>query len=213
MAPADRTRIHRLPHKQVDDPAAISKILARAIVAHVGISVDGQPFVIPLACAPFNGELLLHGSAASRLMTELAKGGPACVTITLLDGLVLARTAFDSSMHYQSLVALGSARLLQGDEVQPALQALTDHLAPNRRAELRQSTQKEIKATHILAFPLTEVSVKISEGQPDDGDEELNTNLWTGVVPIISTYGQPIAAANLNAGINAPAYIKDWPVR
>jgi nitroimidazol reductase NimA-like FMN-containing flavoprotein (pyridoxamine 5'-phosphate oxidase superfamily) len=136
----DRTKVHRAPHKQVYEPAAVRRILERAIVAHVAVSIDGQPYCLPVACAPYGDELLLHGSTASRLFKTLSEGAPACVTITLVNGLVLARSSFESSMHYESLMAFGRARLLSEDEKRPALQSLTDHLFPNRRAELRPST-------------------------------------------------------------------------
>lgn len=208
----DRTKVHRAPHKQVFDPAAARRILERAIIAHVAISIDGQPYALPVACAPFGDELLMHGSSASRLFKALSEGAPACVTITLVDALVLARSSFESSMHYQSLMAFGSARLLNDEEKRPALQALTDHLFPERRNELRKSTEKEIKATTILAFPLSEISVKISNGQPDDPDSDLEANVWAGILPITSTYGTPIPAENLRPGITVPEYISRWPI-
>jgi nitroimidazol reductase NimA-like FMN-containing flavoprotein (pyridoxamine 5'-phosphate oxidase superfamily) len=154
----------------------------------------------------------LHGSTASRLFKTLSEGAPACVTITLVNGLVLARSSFESSMHYESLMAFGRARLLSEDEKRPALQSLTDHLFPNRRAELRPSTAKEIKATAIVAFPLNEVSGKVSEGQPDDPESDLGANIWAGILPITSSYGIPIPAANLRSGIDVPEYISRWPI-
>jgi nitroimidazol reductase NimA-like FMN-containing flavoprotein (pyridoxamine 5'-phosphate oxidase superfamily) len=208
----DRTKVHRAPHKQVYEPAAVRRILERAIVAHVAVSIDGQPYCLPVACAPYGDELLLHGSTASRLFKTLSEGAPACVTITLVNGLVLARSSFESSMHYESLMAFGRARLLSEDEKRPALQSLTDHLFPNRRAELRPSTAKEIKATAIVAFPLNEVSGKVSEGQPDDPESDLGANIWAGILPITSSYGIPIPAANLRSGIDVPEYISRWPI-
>ena len=208
----DRTKVHRAPHKQVFDPAEARRILERAIIAHVAISIDNQPYCLPVACAPFGDELLMHGSTASRLFKTLAEGAPACVTVTLVDGLVLARSSFESSMHYQSLMAFGSARLLNEDEKRPALQALTDHLFPERRSDLRKSTEKEIKATTIVAFPLNEISIKVSNGQPDDPESDLEANVWAGVLPITSTYGTPIPAMNLRPGISVPEYISRWPI-
>lgn len=213
MKTTKRTTIHRAPQKQVFNPETAKAILARAIVAHVAITVDGQPYALPVACAPYGNELLLHGSSASRLFKELINGTPACVTITHLDALVLARSSFESSMHYQSLMALGNARVIDDDEKRPALQVLTDHLFPKRRAELRKSTEKEIKATAIVAFPLTETSVKISNGQPNDPESDLDADVWAGILPITSTYGTPIAADNLQDGILVPDYIATWPTR
>ncbi len=207
----DRTKVHRAPHKQVFDPAVARRILERAIIAHVAIVVDGQPYALPVSCARYGDELLLHGSPASRLFKTLAEGAPACVTVTLIDGLVLARSSFESSMHYQSLMAFGCARLLTDDEKRSALEALTDHLFPERRSDLRESTEKEIGATTIVAFPLSEISIKVSAGQPDDPESDLESNIWAGILPITSTYGTPIPALNLRSGINAPEYIARWP--
>lgn len=206
-----RTKVRRAPHKQVNDPAVARGILERAIIAHVAISIEEQPYCLPVSCAPYGDELLMHGSVASRLFKALADGIAACVTITLVDGLVLARSSFESSMHYQSLMALGSARLLSDEEKRPALQALTDHLFPERRAELRKSTEQELKATTVVAFPLNEISIKVSQGQPDDPESDLDANVWAGILPIHSSYGDPISADNLRSGIPVPGYISRWP--
>jgi uncharacterized protein len=208
---ADRTKVHRAPQKQVFEPAAARRILERAIIAHVAITVDDQPYCLPVSCAPFGDELLMHGSVASRLFKALSEGAPACVTITLVDALVLARSSFESSMHYQSLMAFGQARLLDDGEKGPALQALTDHLFPERRSELRVSTEKELRATTIVAFPLNEISIKISNGQPDDPESDLGSNVWAGILPIVTTYGPPLPANNLRSGIPIPDYISRWP--
>lgn len=206
-----RTKVHRAPHKQVFDPAVARRILERAIIAHVAICVDGQPHALPVSCAPYGDELLIHGSPASRLIKELAAGAPACVTVTLVDGLVLARSAFESSMHYQSLMTFGSARVLSDQEKGPALEALTDHLFPERRGDLRESTEKELNATTVLAFPLTEISIKVSAGEPDDPESDLGSDVWAGTLPITSIYGAPMPAANLREGIDPPEYISRWP--
>jgi len=207
---SDRTKVHRAAHKQVFDREAARRILERAIIAHVAIDIDGQPYCLPVACAPFGNELLLHGSNASRLFKTLAEGAPACVTITLVDALVLARSAFESSMHYQSLMALGNARAVEGDEKIRALEALTDHLFPERRSELRESTDQEIRATAVVAFPLNEISIKVSQGQPDDLESDLDSRVWAGIVPISSIYETPIPADNLEPGTPVPTYISRW---
>jgi len=207
----DRTKIHRAPHKQVFETGEARGILERALIAHVAITDHDQPYCLPVACAPYRNELLLHGSNASRLFKALAKGAPACITITQVDALVLARSSFESSMHYKSLMALGSARTLDGEEKRTALRALTAHLFPERNAELRESTEQEINATSILAFPLNEISVKISNGQPDDPISDLDSEVWAGIVPISIHYGIPIPADNLRPGIPVPDYISHWP--
>lgn len=207
----ERTKVRRAAHKQVDDHATSEAILARAIIAHVAISIENQPFVLPLACAPFGNELLLHGSMASRLFKVLASGVPACVNITLVDALVLARTSFDSSMQYHSLVAFGSARVIADAEKLAALKALTEHLFPERSKELRVPSIKEMKATSVLAFPLYEMSIKVSNASVNDAHSEPETDIWAGVLPISSEYGEPIPAADLKPGIKIPQYISHWP--
>lgn len=207
----DRTKIRRAPHKEVVGLEEARRILGRAIIAHVAITDEGQPYAIPVACAPFGDELLLHGSTASRLFKILASGAPACVTVTLVDALVLARSSFESSMHYHSLMALGSARALEGEEKRSALLTLTNHLFPERVGELRDSTDQELKATSVLAFPLNEISIKVSNGQPDDAPSDLELGIWAGVVPMTTYFGTPIPADNLKDGIDAPDYISRWP--
>ena len=209
---SERTEVHRSPHKQNHDPDVAQSIIARALVAHVAIAVDGQPFALPVACAPYKDELLLHGSNASRLFKALMDGTPACVTITHIEGLVVARSSFESSMHYQSLMALGSARMISEDEKRPALEALTEHLFPQRLTQLRQSTEQEVSATSIVAFPLNEISVKVSNGQPKDKDCDLESDIWAGILPIKTSYGEPIPADNLRPGIPIPDYIATWVV-
>ena len=207
-----RTEVQRSPHKQTHDPEVAASIISRALVAHVAIAVDGQPFALPVACAPYKDELLLHGSNASRRFKALMDGTPACVTITHIEGLVVARSSFESSMHYQSLMALGSARLIGEDEKRPALQALTEHLFPQRPTELRESTVQEVSATSIVAFPLNEISVKVSNGQPKDKDIDMDSDIWAGILPIKTSYGEPIPADNLRPGIPVPDYIATWVV-
>ncbi len=208
----DRTKVRRAPHKQVFEESEVRRILERAMIAHVAITDGDQPYCLPVACAPFGDELLLHGSNASRLLKVLSSGAPACVTITLVNALVLARSAFESSMHYQSLMAFGRARSLEGDEKRNALLALTAHLFPERITELRESTDQELKATSVLAFPLNEISIKVSNGGPDDAESDLACDVWAGIVPVTTTYGKPIPAVNLSTGIPVPDYISRWPV-
>jgi nitroimidazol reductase NimA-like FMN-containing flavoprotein (pyridoxamine 5'-phosphate oxidase superfamily) len=212
MIERDRTQVRRAPQKQTHDIGAMQRLLSRAILAHVAVVDNAQPICIPVACAPFGQELLLHGSTASRLFKLLANGSSACVTITSIQGLVLARSAFDSSMHYESLMAFGVARTLEGEEKFNALNALTDHLFPERRGELRVSTQKEMAATTVVAFPLNEVSMKISDNYPDTPDDETDPKLWVGVLPISSTYGSPIAIKGQDAEIGIPSYLSRWPI-
>ena len=205
------TPIKRSPHKESHDREHLIEILDRSRVGHVAID-DGGPVVIPVAVAPWRdaSELLLHGSNASRLFKRLSEGVPACVELTILEALVLARSSFESSMHYKSLVAFGSARALENSEKEEALIALTEHLFPERSKELRPSTEKELKATSILAFPLDDYSIKVSNGEPKDPPEDLTLPVWAGIVPIHEVIGEPRPAKNLDPKIAAPDYIKRW---
>ena len=205
------TPVKRIPHKESHDRKDLVEILSRSRVAHVAID-DGGPIILPVAIAPWKegNELLLHGSAASRLFRKLSEGAPACVSLTILEGLVLARSAFESSMNYKSLIAFGSGRSLEGVEKEEALLALTEHLFPERTKELRDSTEKELKATTIIAFPLDDYTVKVSDKEPEDPESDLNERVWAGVVPVDQVLGTPIPASNLDPSIPLPGYIERW---
>ena len=205
------TPVKRLPHKESRNRNDLLEILKRSRVAHVAID-DGGPIILPVAVAPWRdgSELLLHGSTASRLFKKLSEGAAACVSLTIVEGLVLARSAFESSMNYRSLLAFGSGRDLEGAEKVEALLALTEHLFPGRSAELRPSTEQELKATSIIAFPLDDFSIKISDKEPEDPESDLNEPVWAGVVPVIQVFGEPIPASNLDPSLPLPTYIKNW---
>ena len=205
------TPIKRLPHKESHDRKDLIEILNRSRIAHVAID-DGGPIILPVAVAPWRDgdELLLHGSAASRLFRRLAEGAPACISLTILEGLVLARSAFESSMNYKSLIAFGVGRTLSGDEKEEALLALTEHLFPERTSELRDSTEKELKATTIIALPLDDYTVKVSDKEPEDPESDLGERVWAGVVPVAQVLGKPIPASNLDPSIPIPGYIDRW---
>jgi nitroimidazol reductase NimA-like FMN-containing flavoprotein (pyridoxamine 5'-phosphate oxidase superfamily) len=209
--PKRATPIKRLPHKESSDRADLMEIITRSRVAQVAINDEG-PVVIPVAVGHWHdgSELLLHGSTASRLFKKLGEGVEACVSLTLLDGLVLARSAFESSMNYKSLLAFGSGRALEGTEKEEALLALTEHLFPGRTKELRASTEQELKATSIVAFPLDDYRIKVSDKEPEDPERDLKEPVWAGVVPIHQVFGQPIPASNLDPAMEPPSYIKNW---
>ena len=211
-----RTTVKRLPEKAVRDADAVSTILAAGLVAHVAVVEDDQPFVIPVAYAPYGDEILLHGSSASRAFRLLAAGAPTCVTITLLDGLVLARSAFESSMNYRSVMILGNARELTGDEKLAAAEALTEHLLPGRWAEIRPPSAQEMKATSIVSMSLAECSVKISAGGPDDVPEDLldpvYSRVWAGVVPILEYFGSA-EPDDMSGDTPEPPYLTEWSRR
>lgn len=180
-----RTKIKRVPDRAVFDLETRNQILDQSVLAHVAIVDEtGQPFVIPMGFARDGERLLLHGSAASRLMKLLASGIPACVEVTILDGLVFARSAFESSMNYRSLIALGKAKELAGTEKQQALEILTEKLFPGRVQEVRPTKADELKATMIVEFPLTEISVKVRTGPHEDRPEDLDLPIWAGVLPL-----------------------------
>ena len=198
----DRTRVRRLPARGVFDRATIYAILDEAFVCHVAFVVDGQPFAMPTGFARVGDALYVHGSAASRMVRQLSGGVDVCVTVTIVDGLVLARSAFHHSMNYRSVVVLGRARLVtQRDEKLVALQRFTDHVVPGRWAELRPITDQELKGTAVLALPIEEASAKVRTGPPLDDEEDLRWPAWAGVVPLVTTAGQPIPDAHVPRGL------------
>jgi len=202
------TRLRRLPEQGSKDFDLACSIIDAAQICHVGFVVEGLPYVVPMALARDGRNLLLHGSTASRLMKNLAAGQPCCVTVTHLDGLVLARSAFHSSMNYRSVMIFGSAAAVtdSGHKVR-ALDILTAHLLPGRLAELRPSTRKELNATTVLSLPIERFSVKTRKGPPDDPSNERQVPIWAGVVPLSLQAGPPIPAPDLPEGIGIPAYL------
>ena len=208
-----RTRVKRLPDKAVQDRETAYAILDAGLVAHVAVVTDGQPYVVPVGYARIGDDVVFHGSSASRLFTTLATGAPTCLTVTLLDGLVLARSLFESSMHYRTVMALGSCRLLEGDQEVRALLDLSERLMPGRTAEARHPAPQELKATLTLALPLDEISVKVGDGPPDDVDSDLvdpvYSAIWAGYVPITESFGEPVAD-ELAASIPVPDYVRTW---
>ena len=206
-----RTTLHRVPHKEVRDREVLHQILDAALVGHVGFVQDGQPFVIPVAIARDGDALLLHGSKASRLFKTLASGAPCAVSVTHIDALVLARSAFESSMNYRSALILGVARELEGDEKIRAFDALTDHLLPERRATLRPLNDDEIRQTMMLSLPMDEASVKISSKFPADDEADLSWPVWAGNIPIEHKYGTPIPDPRMTNPLPLPDYLERWP--
>jgi nitroimidazol reductase NimA-like FMN-containing flavoprotein (pyridoxamine 5'-phosphate oxidase superfamily) len=201
-----RTQIRRLPEKAVSDRAVLYAVVDAGLVAHVGIAVGGQPFVMPCGYARDGDRLLLHGSTGSRLFRSLASGLPACVTITLLDGLVVAISLFESSMHYRSAVILGHGRALLGAEKKSALDILADALLPDRRADARPPNRRELAATSVIALPMDEWSVKVSDSQPEVVPDDDGWTPWSGVVPLRLRPGKPIT----DSGGTPPAYVLRW---
>ena len=208
MITTDRTRLRRLPNRGSHDSKVVYSILDAAFLAHVGFQSNGQPLVIPTLYGRERDRLYLHGSAASRMLGELAGGAPACVTVTLVDGIVLARSAFHHSINYRSVVAFGTARKIeQPDEKIHALQIISEHLLAGRWKDVRPPTEKELKATSALEFTIEEASAKIRQGPPLDDEEDYSLPVWAGIVPLKIETKTPEPDPRLAAGISAPPYI------
>jgi nitroimidazol reductase NimA-like FMN-containing flavoprotein (pyridoxamine 5'-phosphate oxidase superfamily) len=210
-APSDRVRVRRAPKRGDYDRATIDAILDEALVAHLGFAVDGQPYVIPTLHARVGDEVYIHGSTASRMVRTTAAGVGCCLTATLIDGLVLARSAFNHSMNYRSAVVLGEARLVEGDdERMAALEAFTERLIPGRWTECRPPSRQELKGTQILALHLDESSAKVRDGGPVDEPEDYDLDHWAGVLPLRLVPGELEPDVQLRPGIPVPASVVDW---
>ena len=204
-----RTKLTRLPKRGAHDRATIDAILDEAKVCHLGFVLDGRPAVIPTLHARVGDEVLIHGSAASRALRALATGIEVCLTVTLIDGLVLARSAFHHSVNYRSVVLYGTARpLKEVEELERALEAFTEKLVPGRWADVRWPSRKELKGTSALALPITEGSAKVRTGPPIDDDEDYALDAWAGVVPMRIETLEPEPDPVLREGIDAPAYVR-----
>lgn len=209
--PTERTQLQRLPDRAAYDSETVFRILDEGFVCHIGFAVDGQTFVIPTGYARIGDRLYIHGSAASRMLRTLAGGVQVCVTVTLLDGLVLARSAFHHSMNYRSVVILGRATRVEGrEEKLRALEAFTDHIIPGRWKAVRQPNESEMKATTVLALPLTEVSAKIRAGPPKDEPEDYRLPIWAGVLPLRLVTSAPLADSRIDPGIPPPSYVRGY---
>ena len=203
----ERVSVKRLKDRGAYDIDTIYSILDEGKICHVGFVVDGQPYVIPMAYARINNKLILHGSVLSRLLNKLASGIDVCVTVTLVDGMVLARSAFHHSMNYRSVVILGKAKpVIKEQHKAAALDELVDHLIPGRSQTCRPGTKQELKATHVLEIQITEASVKQRFGPPKDDKEDMRSDYWAGVIPMSTVYGQPEAAADLKQNVMQPDF-------
>jgi nitroimidazol reductase NimA-like FMN-containing flavoprotein (pyridoxamine 5'-phosphate oxidase superfamily) len=211
FTPTERTQVRRLPNRGAYDAETIFRILDEGFLCHVGFVVDGQPFVIPTGYARSGETLYIHGSAASRMLRTVAEGVQVCVTVTLLDGLVLARAAFHHSMNYRSVVILGRAVAVEErEEKMKALELFTEHVVRGRWNDVRLPTDAEMKGTTVLALPLSEASAKIRSGPPKDDEEDYELPIWAGVVPLSMVAGAPIPDPRLNSGLEPPAYAKKF---
>jgi nitroimidazol reductase NimA-like FMN-containing flavoprotein (pyridoxamine 5'-phosphate oxidase superfamily) len=187
----------------------VHQILDAGLVAHLGVVDDGQPFVLPVGFARDGDSVLIHGSTASRAF-KLAAGSPVCLTVTLLDGMVFARSVFNSSMNYRSVVVLGTATAVADEDKLAALRLLSDRLTPGHWDAVRQPSSQELKATSVLRLPLDEAVAKVRAGPPDDGADDLLLDVWAGVVPLKQVWGKPEPAPELAPGRPVPSYVRSW---
>ena len=209
--PTERTQVHRLPKRGVYDRERVYSILDEGLVCHVGFVVDGKPVVIPTGYGRKGDTLYLHGSPASRMFQALGQGVDVCITVTLVDGVVMARSAFHHSMNYRSVVIFGKASLLNDpDAKREALQAFTEHIAPGRWQEVRQPSEKELRSTIVLAMPLDEVSAKVRTGPPLDDEEDYALPVWAGVLPLELTPAAPVPDDRLPRETRVPDYLRAY---
>lgn len=202
-----RTTLKRLPKRGSHERDVINSILDEGFICHVGFCVDGQPFVIPTGYARVDNRLLIHGSQASRMLRRLSEGIDVCVTVTLIDGLVLARSAFHHSMNYRSVVIFGRATAIEDrKQKNAALFALSEHMIPGRWNDVREPTDSELQQTTVLSLPINEASAKIRTGPPLDDEEDYSLDVWAGVVPLQMIAEEPIADERLQSDVKVPAY-------
>ncbi len=202
----EQLRVRRLPEYQSEERADLDAILDDAVVAHLAVVRDGHPLVLPFACARDDDALLLHGSTGAGALRAGA-GAEVCVAVTHLDGLVVARSLFESSVHYRSAVVFGVAEVLDGEAKEQALKALSDHLIPGRSEELRDNSRKEVAATLVLRVPLTRWSVKIGRSDAHDPDDDEPRDVWAGVVPWAIAAADPVPAPDVPPGVAVPASV------
>lgn len=206
-----RTTLKRLPKRGSHERDVINAILDEGFICHVGFCVDGQPFVIPTGYARVDDRLLIHGSQASRMLRRLSEGIDVCVTVTLIDGLVLARSAFHHSMNYRSVVIFGRATVIEDREQKNvALFALSEHMIPGRWKDVREPTDSELQQTTVLSLPIEEASAKIRTGPPLDDEEDYSLDVWAGVVPLRMVAEEPIADERLQRDVEVPAYALNY---
>ncbi|MEO8650241.1 MAG: pyridoxamine 5'-phosphate oxidase family protein [Acidobacteriota bacterium] len=211
IKPTDRTGLQRIPKRGSFDLETIYGILDEGFICHLGFAVEGQPFVIPTGYARIGDQLMIHGSAASRTLRAVANQIDVCVTVTLIDGLVLARSAFHHSMNYRSVVIYGKARLVaDAEEKNVALKAFTEHIIPGRWDDVRHPTDLELKATTVLKLPIDEASAKVREGGPIDEEEDYDLDIWAGVIPLTVGSAAPLDDERLKPGLDAPSNTKNY---
>jgi uncharacterized protein len=209
----DRVTLRRRPQRGAYDEATIVAILDATFVCHVGFVLDGQPFVIPTSFGRAGRTIYMHGAAASRMLRELSTGLPVCMTVTVFDGLVLARSIFHHSMNYRSVVILGRATPCEGEEKLRGLKVVSDHIIPGRWEEVRPPNAMELRATSLLKLEISEASAKIRQGPPIDDEEDYALGCWAGVLPFAVAPQEPVSDPRLATGIAVPDYVRAFPAR
>ena len=214
QAPTTRTRVVREAQRAVYDRGEVYRILDEGFICHVGFIVDGQPYVIPTSYGRKDANLYIHGSAASRMLRHMKEELPVCVTVTLLDGIVLARSVFNHSMNYRSVVVLGKASLVENrEEKLGALRVLSEHILPGRWDDARQPNEQELKATSVLRLPIEEFSAKVRTGPPVDDEEDYSFPTWAGLIPLVMRVGEGINDPRLEPGREVPEYVRNYSRR
>jgi nitroimidazol reductase NimA-like FMN-containing flavoprotein (pyridoxamine 5'-phosphate oxidase superfamily) len=209
--PTARTRVVRESERGIYDRNTVYRILDEGFICHVGFVVDGQPFVIPTSYGRKDANLYIHGSAASRMLSQMKQGIAVCVTVTLLDGLVLARSVFNHSMNYRSVVILGKATLVEDPEEKlVSLRLLSEHIIPGRWDDARQPNERELKATSVLRLAIEEYSAKVRTGPPIDDEEDYGFPAWAGVIPLEMRAGEAIGDPGLNPNHETPVYVRQY---
>jgi nitroimidazol reductase NimA-like FMN-containing flavoprotein (pyridoxamine 5'-phosphate oxidase superfamily) len=205
--PSDRSTVKRKPERAAYDRATVDQVLDEGLICHVGFHCDGQTFVIPMIHVRIGDKVYLHGSPASRMLRALAQGVDVCLTVTLVDGLVLARSAMHHSMNYRSVVLFGRASLVDDAvEKRAVLEALTEHLVPGRWNDVRGPNDRELQRTQVVSVPIQEASAKVRTGPPVDDDEDYELPVWAGVIPLGLAAGSPVGDSRLAPGAEPPGY-------
>ncbi len=205
----DRNQVRRIAERGKYDRKTIYEILDEGFLCHVGFCIENQPFVIPTLYARSGDSIFIHGSAVSRMLKNLSEGIEICLTVTLVDGLVLARSAFNHSMNYRSAVVFGNGRLVEeSGEKLAALKTISDNALPDRFDDSRAPTEKELKATSVIRIEIEEASAKIRSGDPIDDRKDYDSPFWAGVLPIETSFGKPIADSKLDETVELPDYLK-----
>ena len=213
IAPTARTRVKRLPKRASYDRAVVYELLDTALVCHVGFAIEGQPYVIPTLQVRIGERLYIHGSAASRMLGNAANGTPLAVTVTHIDGVVMARSAFHHSVNYRSVIILGVATLVTGHaEKLAVMKGLIDHVAPGRWEHIRQPNEKELDATSVLSIPIDEASAKLRSGGPIDDEADYALPIWAGEIPLTTTALAPVADSRLNPAMSIPAHVAEYRI-